>query len=70
VCRGEATSLREILDCAAQIAGYPIEVVVNPAFVRANEIPRLLGNNQRLQEAIGFVPEIGMGQTLRDMMEV
>ncbi len=54
----------------AKIVGYSIEVSINPAFVRANEIPRLLGSNQRLREAIGFAPVIDTKKTLADMYAV
>lgn len=50
VCSGVAHSLAEVLDMMAQIAGYRIEVKVNPAFVRANEVVRLVGSNERLDE--------------------
>lgn len=67
ICSGRALSLREILAMMEEIAGRGIEVSVNPAFVRANEIPRLLGCNKRLRDALGFAPEIPMRQTLASM---
>jgi nucleoside-diphosphate-sugar epimerase len=53
VCSGQATSLREIIAMMSTIAGYEIEVRVNPAFVRANEIPRLRGDDTLLRQWIG-----------------
>lgn len=68
VCRGHATSLREIITHVNELAGYAIEVQVNPAFVRANEIPILRGDNQYLRALVGQVPAIPIEQTLADML--
>lgn len=67
VCSGRATSLREIIAKMNDIAGYEIEVRVNPAFVRANEIPRLLGDNAVLAGLVGLTPQIEIDTTLRRM---
>lgn len=51
----------------AQIAGYDIDVSINPAFVRANEVRRLSGNNQQLQRRIGELPSYTLVDTLKWM---
>lgn len=68
ICSGRAVALREIISLMESIAGYRIEVKINPAFVRANEIPVLRGDNQRLLAATGFVPRQDLKQTLEDML--
>ncbi|HEX5352570.1 MAG TPA: NAD-dependent epimerase/dehydratase family protein [Rhodanobacteraceae bacterium] len=67
VCSGIAHSLGEVLDMMARIAGYTIEVRINPAFVRANEVKRLVGSNARLRDLTGFAPSIALEETLRWM---
>ncbi|HET7610328.1 MAG TPA: GDP-mannose 4,6-dehydratase [Rhodanobacteraceae bacterium] len=67
LCSGNAHSLDEVLSIMAGIAGYEIEVRVNPAFVRANEIKLLVGSNARLRELTGFAPSIPLEETLRWM---
>ncbi|MGH8125647.1 MAG: hypothetical protein ACREPK_07360, partial [Rhodanobacteraceae bacterium] len=67
VCSGNAHSLGEVLDIMAHTAGYAIEVRINPAFVRANEVKRLVGSNARLRELTGFIPAIPLQKTLRWM---
>lgn len=66
-CSGIGHSLDEVLAMMAQIAGYAIEVRVNPAFVRANEVKRLVGSNARLRALTGFAPSIPLEDTLRWM---
>ena len=68
VCSGQAHSLRDVLAMAEGISGHAMEVRVNPAFVRANEVPRLLGSGRKLQERAGLSPHIPLEKTLRWML--
>ncbi len=55
ICSGVPHSLREILAMAQEQAGHRIEIRVNPAFVRANEIPSLTGDPTLLHSLLpGF----------------
>ncbi|MEO8407778.1 MAG: GDP-mannose 4,6-dehydratase [Oxalobacteraceae bacterium] len=67
VCSGRGYSLQEVITMLQQIAGYEIEVRVNPAFVRANEVKRLVGSNARLRAEIGSLDAIPLVDTLRWM---
>ncbi|MDQ7914273.1 NAD-dependent epimerase/dehydratase family protein [Pseudomonas sp. 102515] len=67
VCSGNATALRTIVEMMERIAGYSIEVRVNPAFVRANEIPTLRGSDARLREVVGGRELITLERTLQDL---
>jgi len=69
VSSGKAYSLGEVLDMMADIAGYRIDVHVNPAFVRANEVERLTGDNRRLQAVVGAIEPPPLAATLRWMYE-
>lgn len=53
VSSGHTHSLREVIAKCTAITGHSIEVQVNPAFVRANEVKTLCGDNARLR---GLVP--------------
>ena len=64
ICSGVGHSLDDALELMADIAGYRIEVRVNPAYVRANEVRRLVGANAALRACIGFVPTTPLGATL------
>ncbi len=69
ICSGRAISLNEVIDKMNHIAGYKIEVRVNPAFVRQNEIKKMCGNNSYLNSLIGSRANICFNQTLLDMYE-
>lgn len=70
ICSGRGYALQEIIGMLQQIAGYEIEVKVNPAFVRANEVKRLVGSNARLQAEIGSLNAIPLVDTLEWMYGV
>ena len=67
ICSGTAHSLGDILDYMTEIAGYRIDVDVNPAFVRSNEVKRLVGSGQKLHAAVGGLESISIKSTLQWM---
>ena len=69
LCYGRAHSLTEVIQMMEQIAGYQIEVRVNPAFVRSNEVARLTGSNRKLHGLIGPLDIIPLQQTLQWMYD-
>jgi GDP-D-mannose dehydratase len=52
-----------------EIAGYKIEVRVNPAFVRENEVPRLVGSPAKLRSLVEIPAPRPFVETLRRMYE-
>jgi GDP-6-deoxy-D-talose 4-dehydrogenase len=67
ICSGASVSLSEVINMMETIAGYQIGVEVNPAFVRANEVARLTGDNALLRELIGPLDVIPLRSTLEWM---
>ncbi len=67
ICSGQAHSLASVIATMEAIAGYRIEVRVNPAFVRKNDVLTLAGSNAKLQRLIGEVPVTPLPDTLRWM---
>jgi nucleoside-diphosphate-sugar epimerase len=67
VCSGQPHSLESLIDMMSEIAGYRIEVHVNPAFVRANEVLTLTGSNAKLAGVIGRIEPTPLSETLRWM---
>ncbi|EIL87407.1 NAD-dependent epimerase/dehydratase family protein [Rhodanobacter sp. 115] len=69
ICTGRVHSLREVLATMASIAGYAIDVEVNPEFVRDNEVHRLGGDPSLLQQRVGTLPDHDLVETLRWMYQ-
>jgi len=68
VCSGRTHSLREALAMAETLSGHGIDVRVNPAFVRANEVKTLCGDPTRLCGLIGAWASPPLEETLRWML--
>lgn len=69
VCSGRAVSLRSVLEIVGQLSGHPMEVKVNPEFVRANEVRSLCGSSAKLQGIVGPLDAIPLEETLSWMLE-
>jgi nucleoside-diphosphate-sugar epimerase len=67
ICSGRAIALLDIIDMMNEIAGYKIEVRVNPEFVRENEVPRLIGSPAKLRSLVDIPEPRPFVETLRRM---
>lgn len=68
VCSGEGVSVADIVERLVAASGAELEIVIDPELVRPVEVPRLVGDNARLREATGWVPEIPLERTLADVL--
>jgi GDP-4-dehydro-6-deoxy-D-mannose reductase len=68
VCTGRAITIRELLDRLLARARVPVRVRVDPARLRPNDVPLLLGNPSRIQAELGWRPQIPLDQTLDDLL--
>lgn len=69
VCSGQTHSLREVVAMVERLSGRAIQVEVNPAFVRANEVRTLCGDASKLHGFIGEWQTPPLEETLRWMLE-
>lgn len=67
VCSGTPHTLSSVIEAMGEIAGYRIEVQVNPAFVRANDVLQLTGSNAKLTAVVGDLAPTPLHETLRWM---
>lgn len=67
LCSGKGHSLLDVLQIMREVSGHDPEIKVNPAFVRANEVHRLVGSGVKLDDVIGKVPVIPLKNTLQWM---
>jgi len=66
-CSGTLTSLGDIINEMNKISGYKIEVRVNDSFIRKNEIKKIFGSDERLQELIYIDERKSIKETLQWM---
>ncbi|MBN2865410.1 MAG: GDP-mannose 4,6-dehydratase [Thiotrichales bacterium] len=67
LCSGQGVALQRVIDTLNDLAGYNIDVRVNPAFVRANELPSLVGSPNKLISLVGELTQVNLQQTLESM---
>lgn len=69
LCSGQGWSLKQILNQLSELADYKPKIHCNQALVRAGDIPVLLGDGERLRQALPNLEVIPLTETLRDMYE-
>ncbi len=68
VCSGKPYGLQQVLDLLKKLSGHDIDVRIDAAFVRSNEVVRLCGDPSRLVQAIGPLPSYSLEDTLSWML--
>jgi nucleoside-diphosphate-sugar epimerase len=68
ICSGSATSLLSVIETLNDLAGYDIQVSINPDFIRNDEIKTLYGSSALLEAAIGNYRKYALTDTLACML--
>jgi GDP-4-dehydro-6-deoxy-D-mannose reductase len=69
IASGVARPTRAVLDTLVSLARVPVRVEVDPARLRPNDIPVLVGDPTRLREATGWTPRIPFDQMLENLLD-
>ncbi len=69
VCSGRAIQVGELLQMMIARARVPVRVEVDPARLRPNDTPLLVGDPTRLRSELGWVAEIPLERTIDDLLE-
>ena len=69
VCSGRAFSVRELVDMLLARARVPITIKVDPARLRPNDVPLVVGDPRRIREELGWRPEVPIERTIDDLLE-
>lgn len=69
VCTGIAISIRALLDKLIARARVPVTIAVDPARLRPNDTPLLLGDPTRIRETLDWTPTIPIDQTIDDLLD-
>ncbi len=70
ICSGNSYSLKQIIESLEAQAGYKINVSVNPAFVRADEVKKITGDNNKLLNLFPELKVIRLEEVLESMLLV
>jgi nucleoside-diphosphate-sugar epimerase len=68
VCSGQPHTMQKVIEMLAEITGHQLYVHVNPAYVRANELHRLCGSEQKLMACTGQLQSYTLQETLQWML--
>lgn len=69
VCSGRASTIREMLDRLVCLSTAKVTIRVNPSRYRPNDNPIVLGDLTRIEQELGWRPEIPLEQTLADLLD-
>lgn len=68
VCTGQPYTLINVIDILSEMTGHVMDVQVNPAFVRVNELHRLYGDPKKLLSCTGPITQYKLAKTLEWML--
>lgn len=66
---GRTHSLRQVIAQLESMTGHSVAIKVNPQFVRSNEIVRLCGSSQCVEQAVGKIAWRPLEETLQWMLK-
>jgi nucleoside-diphosphate-sugar epimerase len=69
VCSGQPYNLQHVIGWLTEMTGHKMDVRVNPAYVRVNEVHRLCGSPEKLTACAGHMPVYTLTGTLKWMLE-
>ena len=69
VCSGHGTSLARIVEVLAANSPLAVEMVTEPDRARRADILSIYGSNERLAEAVGWRPKIGLERSLAELLD-
>jgi GDP-4-dehydro-6-deoxy-D-mannose reductase len=68
VCSGVATPVRDLVELMRSKARVPIAIGQNPALLRPNDTPIVLGDHAKLTRDTGWSPQIPLEKTVEDLL--
>ena len=69
VCSGQPYTLEYVIALLSCITGHTMDVRVNPAFIRVNEVHRLCGSPIKLKACVGDLTAYHLAETLKWMLD-
>jgi len=69
ICSGKAVSLSEIISTLEDLTNHKIKIRINQSLIRANEIEKLSGSSEKIENLIGPLKKYELKETFRWMIE-
>lgn len=69
VCSGRGITIRELLERMLSRARVEIRVEVDPARLRPNDVPVLVGDCERIRRELGWEPMYSLDSTIDDLLD-
>ncbi|MBL8026291.1 MAG: GDP-mannose 4,6-dehydratase [Fibrobacteres bacterium] len=69
ICSGGALPIRWMLEEMISLCGIHVEVRNDASLSRKNDMPILVGSNEKLKQDTGWQPEIPISETLKGLIE-
>lgn len=69
VCSGTPTSLRRIVDLINECLEMNVTTQINQEYVRPQDNPIIVGSPFKIENEIGWYPEIPLKRTIKDMID-
>ena len=66
---GRSVSIQTVLETFLRLARVPVPTKPDPALMRPSDIPRIVCDPSRMQQATGWMPKIPFEQTLQDILD-
>ena len=67
VCSGIGYALKDIISILSDISQISITTKINPDFLRPNDMPMIIGNNEKLKKDTEWYPKYNIKQSLTDI---
>lgn len=69
ICSGRAYAIRDLLDQLLAESAADIEVRIDPSRLRPSDTPLVLGDPTRIENELGWAPQIPIADTLRSLLQ-
>jgi GDP-4-dehydro-6-deoxy-D-mannose reductase len=69
VCSGRSVSVATLVEMLRECVRVEVRHEIDPARVRAHDVPEIRGTAERLRSATGWMPEIPLERTVADALE-
>jgi GDP-4-dehydro-6-deoxy-D-mannose reductase len=66
ICSGRETSIKTLLNQLIELTGLEVSIELDNSLIRSVELKRVYGSYDKINNEIGWFPQIPLRQTLMD----